>query len=157
MSATTRIAIFGGSFNPVHAGHVGLVKAAFARLDPDLVIVVPAFVSPFKTASGERDFFPPAERLRLVEEAFKDFPKVQVDARELQKGSVSYAIDTVREIAAEHPGAKLYFLVGEDSVPGLEKWKDIARLKTLCEFVSFPRTPESSTAIRERLRREALT
>ncbi len=154
MSAAAKIAIFGGSFNPVHTGHVGLVKSAFARLDLDLVIVVPAFVSPFKTSSGERDFFAPEARLKLVKEAFKDFPKVVVDTRELDKGGVSYTIDTVREIAKEHPGAKLYLLMGDDAVQGLERWKDYAELKRLCEFEVFKRTPESSTAIRERLRQE---
>lgn len=74
-----------------------------------------------------------------------------VDDRELKRGGVSYAIDTVKEIAAEYPGAEIFFVIGEDSVEGLPRWKDIDELRRLCTFRSFPRTRESSTEIRRRL------
>jgi ferredoxin-thioredoxin reductase catalytic subunit len=74
-----------------------------------------------------------------------------VDDRELKRGGVSYAIDTVREIAAENPGAEIFFIIGEDSEPGLPRWKDWETLKTLCTFKTFKRTDESSTEIRQRL------
>jgi ferredoxin-thioredoxin reductase catalytic subunit len=64
------------------------------------------------------------------------------------RGGVSFAIDTVREIAAENQGAELFFIIGEDSVEGLDGWKDIDELKRLVTFKSYPRTPESSTEIR---------
>ena len=83
--------------------------------------------------------------------AFAGIPKVVVDDRELRRGGVSYAIDTVREIAAEHPGAEITFLIGEDSVAGLPRWKEYDALVKLCTFRSFPRTPESSTEVRRRL------
>jgi ferredoxin-thioredoxin reductase catalytic subunit len=83
-----------------------------------------------------------------VRNAFASMERVVVDDRELRRGGVSYAIDTVREIAAENPGAKLYFIVGEDSVEGLPQWKDYEELVRLVEFRSFPRTKESSTEIR---------
>jgi nicotinic acid mononucleotide adenylyltransferase len=75
--------------------------------------------------------------------------KTVVDLREVERGGVSYAIDTVRQIAAENPGAELFFVIGEDSVEGLPRWKDSDELKKLCTFKSYPRTPESSTAIRK--------
>ncbi|MGN0854878.1 MAG: nicotinate (nicotinamide) nucleotide adenylyltransferase [Kiritimatiellia bacterium] len=143
-----RIGLFGGSFDPVHNGHVGMARKAIGRLGLDRLLVIPAAVSPFKTES------PPSfayDRLELVRRAFADVPKVVVDDRELRRGGVSYAIDTVREIAAEHPGAEIVFLVGEDSLAGLPRWKDYDALRRLCDFESFPRTFESSTEVRRRL------
>ena len=142
--------IFGGSFDPVHSGHVGIAKRAISELSLDRLLVVPAAVSPFKTEKGQ-DADPVYDRLALVKAAFADVPGAVVDDRELRRGGVSYAIDTVREIAGENPGAEIVFIIGEDSVEGLPKWKDYGELKKLCEFRSFPRTRESSTEIRRRL------
>ena len=145
-----RIGLYGGSFNPVHLGHVGIARRAIADLALDKLIVVPAAVSPFKTATDEdvRRFWA-WDRVEMVKAAFRDLEKTVVDLREVERGGVSYAIDTVRQIAAENPGAELFFVIGEDSVEGLPRWKDIEELKKLCTFKSYPRTPESSTAIRK--------
>ena len=143
-----RIGIYGGSFNPVHNGHLRVAKNAIGQLELDRLYVIPAAVSPFKTEDAPDGRF---DRLLLVRLAFNGIAKVVVDDRELKRGGVSYAIDTVREIAAENPGAELFFIIGEDSVEGLPRWKDWETLKTLCTFKSFERTPESSTEIRERL------
>ena len=147
-----RIGLYGGSFNPVHLGHVGIARRAIADLALDKLIVIPANVSPFKT--NPRDSSNSFDscfqnRVELVEAAFRDLEKTVVDLREVERGGVSYAIDTVRQIAAENPGAELFFVIGEDSVEGLPRWKDIEELKKLCTFKSYPRTPESSTAIRK--------
>ena len=139
-----RIGLYGGSFNPVHLGHVGIAKRAIADLALDKLIVIPANVSPFKTEQPM-----PWERVELVKAAFRDLERTVVDLREIERGGTSYAIDTVRQIAAENPGAELFFVIGEDSVEGLPRWKDIEELKKLCTFKSYPRTPESSTAIRK--------
>jgi nicotinate (nicotinamide) nucleotide adenylyltransferase len=139
-----RIGLYGGSFNPVHLGHVGIAERAIVDLVLDRLIVIPANVSPFKT---EQPMI--WERIELVKAAFRDLEKTVVDLREVERGGVSYAIDTVRQIAAENPGAELFFVIGEDSVEGLPRWKDSDELKKLCTFKSYPRTPESSTAIRK--------
>ena len=144
-----RIGLYGGSFNPVHLGHVGIAKRAIADLGLDKLIVIPANVSPFKVADGDVRQPEMWDRVELVKAAFRDLEKTVVDLREVERGGVSYAIDTVRQIAAENPGAELFFVIGEDSVEGLPRWKDIDELKRLCTFKSYPRTPESSTAIRK--------
>lgn len=138
------IGIYGGSFNPVHLGHVGIARRAIADLGLDRLIVVPAQQSPFK-----KEVSMPWDRVALVQAAFRDLEKTVVDLREIKRGGVSYAIDTVRQIAAENPGAKIYFIIGEDSVEGLPRWKNIDELRSLCTFKSYSRTPESSTAIRQ--------
>ena len=142
------IGIYGGSFNPVHFGHVNVARRAVADLSLDRLIVVPANVSPFKTEGAAEAARFPWDRLEMVRNAFSKMEKVVVDEREVNRGGVSFAIDTVREIAAENPGAKLYFIVGEDSVEGLPRWKDYEELKALVEFKAYPRTKESSTEIR---------
>jgi len=144
-----RVGIYGGSFNPVHLGHVGVAKRAIADLGLDRLLVVPANVSPFKTEHPM-----PWDRVELVKAAFRDLEKTIVDLREIERGGVSYAIDTVREIRAEYESSSasaldLFFIIGEDSVEGLPRWKDIDELKKLCTFKAYPRTSESSTAIRK--------
>jgi nicotinate-nucleotide adenylyltransferase len=145
-----KIGIFGGSFNPVHNGHVGIAKSAIERLSLDSLLVVPAAVNPFKAGGAAED--PPFDRLLLVRAAFCGMAKVVVDDREMRRGGVSYAIDTVREIASENPGAELFFITGEDIAGETGGWKDAGELKRLCKFETFPRTAESSTEIRALLR-----
>ena len=145
----SRIGLYGGSFNPVHYGHLNVAKTAVEELKLDRLIVLPANVSPFKAdASAEIAAMSRDYELELCRAVFAAVPKAEVDERELRRGGVSYAIDTVREIAAENPGAELFFIIGEDSVEGLPRWKEIDELKRLCSFKVFPRTSESSTAIR---------
>ena len=153
-----RIGLYGGSFNPVHLGHVGIARRAIADLGLDKLIVIPANVSPCKTATdAEASRFWTWDRVEMVKAAFRDVEKTTVDLREIERGGVSYAIDTVREIRDEFSASasnsnsslQLYFIIGEDSVEGLPRWKDIEELKKLVSFKAYPRTPESSTAIRE--------
>jgi len=143
-----RIGIYGGSFCPVHNGHLGVARAALADLGLDRLVVVPAALNPFKEPMPEPC---PFDRLLLTRAAFNGMDRVVVDDRELRRGGVSYAIDTVREIGAENHGAELFFIVGEDSVEGLPRWKDAETLWRLCTPKAYPRTKESSTEIRARL------
>lgn len=125
------------------------MKRALARFAPVRIIVVPAATSPFKTLA--RDALPDALRLAMVRAAFDGMENVETDGREIERGGVSFAIDTVGEIAAENPGAELIFLVGEDAMEGVPMWKDAGELRRLCRFEAFARTRESSSGIRRRL------
>ena len=144
-----RIGIFGGSFNPIHLGHVGVAERAAADHGLSKVLVVPAHLSPFK-AEGSAPL-DDAFRWRLVQLACEGHPLLEPCDVELRRGGVSYTIDTVREVKARHPNAELYFILGEDSVAGLPHWRNYEELAKLCRFVSYPRTRESSTEIRRRL------
>ena len=142
-----RVGIYGGSFDPVHYGHVNVARTAVADLALDLLLVVPAAVSPFKT--GAEPGSGPWRRLDMVKAAFADVPNAVVDMREVERGGVSYAIDTVRSVAAERPDCgELFFIVGEDSLDRLDEWRDIDELRRLCTFRAYPRTKESSSEIR---------
>ena len=146
-----KIGLYGGSFNPIHYGHVNVARRAIEELALDRLIVLPAAVSPFKTGAAAVTYEPPWDRLALVRAAFAGWEKVVVDEREIRRGGVSYAIDTVRELVAEYAAQgpnEFFFVIGEDSVAGLPRWKAIDELRTLVTFKSFPRTKESSTEIR---------
>ena len=106
-----RIGLYGGSFNPVHSGHLRVARAALADLRLDRLVVLPAAVSPFKTETPPQE---PFDRLLLVRAAFNGIGNVVVDDRELKRGGVSYAIDTVREFRRENGDAELFFIVGRD-------------------------------------------
>ncbi len=141
-----RVGIYGGSFDPVHLGHVGVARRAIADLALDRLVVVPANASPFKADRAGTGLW---DRLELVRAAFADVDRAVVDDREIRRGGISYAIDTVREIAAELPdGSRLFFVTGEDCVADLPKWKDYGELRRLVEFKAYPRTKESSSEIR---------
>lgn len=144
-----KLGLFGGSFDPIHNGHVRIAKNAILDLKLDKLIVIPAAVSPFKTTSSPR--LSDEIRLKCIYAAFEGVDKVVVDEREIKKGGVSYAIDTVREVAHEYLGSEIFFIIGEDSLEGLPRWKNYDELKELCSFKSFPRTVESSTEVRNRL------
>ena len=146
-----RIGIYGGSFNPVHRGHMRVAELALGELALDRLLVIPAAVSPFKADARREELA--SDRVLLLRAAFNGWEKVTVDTREIDRGGVSYAIDTVREVRAENPGAEIFFVIGEDSVAGLPRWKDWETLRTLCEFKAYPRTAESSTEVRARLAR----
>ena len=145
-----RIGIYGGSFDPVHYGHVNVARTAVADLALDKLVVIPAAVSPFKTDAGPGAG--PWQRLEMVKAAFADVPNAVVDMREVERGGVSYAIDTVRSIVAEtapsDSGNEFFFIIGEDSLDRLDEWKDIDELRRLCTFKAYPRTKESSSEIR---------
>lgn len=150
-----KIGIYGGSFNPIHFGHLTVARNAIQELNLDKLIVIPANMSPFKTEGAPEM---PWDRLELVKAAFADNDKVTVDERELKRGGVSYTIDTVREIRAEMgEDNEFFFIIGEDSVEGLPKWKDIEELKRLVTFKAFPRTKESSSEIRELFEKNHVT
>lgn len=145
-----KIGIFGGTFNPVHNGHLQVARQALADHALDRLFVIPAARNPLKSDSPA----PLAcDRLLLLRAAFNGMPGVTVDDRELRRGGTSYAVDTVREIASENPGAEILFFIGADSADDLPRWKDYDELRKLCRFVTYPRTAESSTEVRARLGR----
>ncbi|MBQ6137171.1 MAG: adenylyltransferase/cytidyltransferase family protein [Kiritimatiellae bacterium] len=141
-----RVGIYGGSFNPVHLGHVGIARRAIGDLGLDRLVVVPANASPFKAGEAASPLW---NRLELVRAAFAGLDRVVVDDREMRRGGVSYTIDTVRELVSENPpGTEFFFITGEDCVADLPKWRSYDELSRLVTFKAYPRTRESSTEIR---------
>ena len=141
-----RIGIFGGTFNPIHSGHVGVALKAAADYGLDRVLVVPAACNPFKKDCGAD-----ALRWTLVKYACAPHPELVPCDIELKRGGPSYTIDTVRAVRARFPEAQLFFIVGEDNAADIPRWRAADELARLVTFVTFPRTSESSTEVRRRL------
>jgi nicotinate-nucleotide adenylyltransferase len=132
-----KIAIYGGTFDPVHHAHLILAREAIETLDLDKVILVPAAISPLKkaapVASGE-------VRLAMLRAATKGDPKFEVDECELLRPSPSYTIDTVEEIRRRECDASIYCMIGEDNVEQLPRWHRFAQLEKIVRFVVLDRT-----------------
>ena len=146
MSSAKRIGIFGGTFNPVHSGHVAVALKAAREYSLDKVLVVPAACNPFKPGCGLD-----ALRWTLVKYACEPHPVLEPWDFELGRGGRSYSIDTVRAAKRMYPDAELFFVIGEDNARDVPRWRDAGELSRLAKFIIFPRTPESSTEIRRRL------
>jgi nicotinate-nucleotide adenylyltransferase len=138
-----RIGLYGGSFDPVHCGHLLVAQAAREELALDRVVFIPAMQSPFKPA---RQLAPAELRLRMLRLALAGRACCQIDDLEIVRAGVSYTIDTVREFRARHPGDQLFYLIGADHVPLLPKWREAEALGAAVEFVVIPRPgePEAS-------------
>ena len=134
-----RIGLFGGSFNPVHLGHLLVAQAAREELDLSRVVFIPAAQSPFKPGA---ELVPADQRLRLLRLALAGQAWCEVDEQEIQRGGVSYSVDTVRAYVARFPMAHLFYLIGADHVSFLPKWRDAQELAQLLEFVVIPRPGE---------------
>ena len=130
------LGLFGGSFDPVHHGHLMIAQAALEELDLDQLFFIPASRSPFKP---ERIPAPAAERVRLLRLALAGKTWCEVDEQELRRGGLSYTVDTLRDYAGRFPGARLFYLIGADQVPYLMGWREPAELARLAEFVVAPR------------------
>ena len=148
-----KVGIFGGSFNPIHSGHLGIARRAVEELSLDRLLFVPAKVNPFKAFSGAMPGgLSDDQRWELVRLVAGLDPRFEAwDFEIRQPPGPTYAIDTVRAAEARFPGATLFYIIGEDNVADLPKWKDVELLRQKCTFVPYPRTRESSTEIRRRL------
>ncbi len=124
----TRIGIFGGSFDPIHMGHLVLAEQCRDQLGLDEVRFVPAFISPLKQQARPA---PPKDRVEMVKLATGGNPAFVCDTIELDRQGVSYTIDTVRAFQAGDPDAKFFLLMGADSVADLPKWKEPSELLAL--------------------------
>lgn len=130
------LGVFGGTFNPPHTSHRRLVEAALAQLPIGKLLVVPTGDHPLKRGD---DMAPAADRLAMCNLAFGDLPGVVVDDRELRRPGRSFTVDTLAELAAEHPGRRLYFLIGSDNLSILPQWREPARICELATLATYPR------------------
>lgn len=139
-----RLGLFGGSFNPVHWGHLLVAQAALEDLSLSKLIFIPAAQSPFKPMDRPA---PGVERLRLLRLALAGRANCVVDDQELVRGGVSYSIDTVQEYARRYPDAALYYLIGADQISLLPQWREALELARLVTFVVIPRPGELETSL----------
>ena len=116
-----RIAVFGGSFDPVHKEHKRFAQEAIRSLALDLLIVMPAHTPPHKPY---KQLAPDLDRLEMCRLAFSDIPKVEVSDYEIAKGGTSYTYETCRHFRSLYPDAEIFWLVGTDMLRGFPTWKN---------------------------------
>jgi len=127
-----RIGILGGTFNPLHIGHLAIAEVAQEQMSLEKVVFVPSCLPPHKRIAN---LAPADDRLEMVRLSIKKNPKFDISDFEVQKGGKSYTIETVRYFQEKFPGAKLFFIVGGDSAAFLHTWKNVEEILTLASFI----------------------
>lgn len=140
-----RVGLLGGSFDPVHYGHLRAADWALDAFGLDRVLLVPARRSPFKGPSFASD----EDRHAMLKLALKDNPALDIEDCELRREPPSYTVDTLREIRQKSPGNVLSLLLGSDAAAGIELWREIAAIKEMAEIriLGRPGAPESEGAV----------
>lgn len=136
-SEPSRVALFGGSFDPVHLGHVEIARLAVDQLDLDQVRFLPCRVSPHKT--GEPAPAPGDDRLAMLRLATAGLPWAVVDDHDLVQPPPSYSYRTIESMRERFPAARMFWLLGRDQWDALPRWKHPERLAEAVEFIVFSR------------------
>lgn len=136
-----RTAIFGGSFNPVHNGHVNLIRETAKKNALDRVFVIPTYVSPFKKNS---DVFVAdgKDRIEMCRLAFRELLYVTVSDYEIKKGGVSYSVDTVTHFRESFPEDELFFIMGSDMLLSFDRWYRYKDILKMCSLIAASRESE---------------
>ena len=136
LSMNKKIGIIGGSFNPPHYAHLFMGIEALYRFNLEKVLFIPANIPPHK----EENLISAYHRLKMVELAIESEKKFQVSDMEIRRGSISYTIDTLRDLKREYDeGWEIYFIAGSDSALDLPNWREPEAILRLCTFTVFER------------------
>ncbi len=130
-----RLGILGGTFDPVHFGHLAAAEEARVALQLDRVLFVPAAHQPLKA----RRLTPGEHRLEMLRRAVADHPHFSVSDLELVRGGISYTVDTLRTLRERYPAADLFFILGADALLQLPRWKEASALPDLCRWIVIMR------------------
>ena len=133
---TKKLGIMGGTFDPVHYGHLQTAEFIAKHCSLEKIIFIPAYIAPHKVGL---EFAPAKARYEMTKLAVAEYPNFIVSDIEIKRSGVSYTYDTVEEIKKLYPEHELYFIIGADSVPTLNTWH---RIKDLLREVTFIRSEE---------------
>lgn len=132
-----KIGIFGGTFDPIHHGHLILARDALETLQLETVVFVPAAISPHKL---EREPTSANIRLEMLRAAIEGEPRFCLDAMELERPSPSYAVDSMEALRRRERTAEFFFLIGEDNVARLATWHRFPELSKMVQFIVLDRS-----------------
>ncbi len=144
--STKRVALYGGSFDPIHRGHLDTLRMAIDAMGWYRVILIPAYVQPFKVG---RRVTSPLDRYAMAVLATMDDRRFLVSKHEIEREAVSYSVDTLRAFAARHADMQLEWVIGDDNLPGLLRWRDLDGILALANFIVLER--QSGVAVPEEL------
>jgi len=134
-SAGKRIGIMGGTFDPVHIGHLFIAEQARETFELNLVLFIPTGYPPHKQTSGVTG----QQRVHMLELAVQDNPFFQVSSMEVKRKGTTYSIDTLTELRAVYPEDELYFIIGGDTLLELETWRSFEKAAGMCRFIVYER------------------
>ena len=124
-AASRGVALYGGSFDPVHCAHLKVAHAALEQLSLDKVIFIPAARSPLKGSAATAS---DADRIEMLRLATADEPRFAVDTCEIKRGGTSYTVDTVNLFGKKQPDSTLYWIIGADQFELLPQWRRIEEI-----------------------------
>ncbi|WBP83941.1 nicotinate-nucleotide adenylyltransferase [Mycoplasmopsis edwardii] len=128
-----KIGIYGGSFDPIHKGHIEVAKYVINELNLDKLLIVPTYVSPFKKKGISVE-----DKINMINLVLED--KMELCLFEAKRNNVSYTIETVKYLKRQYPNDELFLVIGSDNLPKLHKWKDIDEIAQLTQIVSIRRS-----------------
>ncbi len=131
-----QIGLYGGSFDPVHNGHLQVADKVMDALDLDRFFFIPAARAPHKQNIKQADIH---QRIEMLHCAVKEIDKVEISMCEIERGGISYTVETIRYFRTKFPEAKLYFLIGSDSLHHFDSWFQVDELMRLCCVTIFSR------------------
>ena len=126
-----QLAVFGGSFDPIHIAHEAIVNESIKELDIDKLVVVPTYLNPFKNSFH----LEPRVREELLKKVFFENPKVDISDYEIKQNRAVYSIETIKYLKKLYNASKIYLIIGADNLTNLHKWDSIDELKSLVHFV----------------------
>jgi nicotinate-nucleotide adenylyltransferase len=122
--------ILGGSFDPIHNGHIIAAQDAMLAFGLDAVLFAPCN----RPSHKRRLIASPLHRTAMLHAALKDMPAFRISDVDIRRGGITYSVDTVRDLAREQPGVEWHFIIGSDTLPDLHRWHEITTLLNLCRF-----------------------
>lgn len=141
-----KVGFIGGSFNPIHNGHINLALAGKKEFDLDKVIFIPNSINPIKENKSKVST---EDRVKMVELAIEDHNDFEIDTYEVDKKGISYTIDTVEYLKNKYND--LYFIGGADLIFELHKWKDYEKLLKEVDFIIAGRNPYKSSELEDKV------
>ena len=135
------IGILGGTFNPIHFGHLILGQSAKEEFGLDKILVMPTKNPAYKTISGS---VTEQNRTDMIKLAIKDFPFFEFSDLELRREGTTYTVDTLKELTKQNPDSKYYFIMGADSLYQIETWKDPDQIFSMANILVATRNDSRS-------------
>lgn len=137
--------IMGGSFNPIHNGHLEIAECAYREYELDKILFIPNSASPHKDNSEMVDA---AHRLAMVKLAIEDRPHFAVSDIEIVKGGLSFTYQTMTTLKEQHPEVEYYFLMGADSLADFRKWRHSEIIASRCRILAAMRDEMDNEDVR---------
>jgi nicotinate-nucleotide adenylyltransferase len=131
-----RIGVFGGTFNPIHRGHVKAALDVQKRFSLNKVLMIPSSIPPHK---GAPDIAPPSSRLQMVELAVASYPQFIPSSIEIEAKGKSYSILTLEKLKLQFPDAVMFFILGVDAFMEIDTWREYEKVLEQCHFIVISR------------------